>query len=87
MRLHVAHLRPATCLIGPQDDGNTWLPVYKTEARRKCLSPIWSEIHVRAVQLNNGDLQRPLRLQVGPPPLLSDCLIARMPECHAEHRG
>ncbi|GLC35831.1 hypothetical protein PLESTB_000498800 [Pleodorina starrii] len=47
-----------------QDDGTTWLPVYKTEARRKCVSPIWSEIHVRAAQLNNGDAHRPLRFQV-----------------------
>ncbi|KAG2499352.1 hypothetical protein HYH03_002927 [Edaphochlamys debaryana] len=47
-----------------QEDGQTWLPVFKTGVKSNNLNPVWDEIVVRATQLNNGDMMRPLRLQV-----------------------
>ena len=47
-----------------QEDGVTWLPVYKTNVVNNCLKPVWKDVNVRAAQLNNGDIYRPLRLQV-----------------------
>ncbi len=47
-----------------QEDGTTWLPVYKTETKRDNLSPTWDVIKVQATQLNNGDSYRPLKIEV-----------------------
>ena len=55
---------PLAMAMAWQEDGKTWLPVYKTETRKDCLSPTWDVISVRATQLNNGDLYRPLKIEV-----------------------
>ncbi|GLI68934.1 hypothetical protein VaNZ11_013362 [Volvox africanus] len=46
-----------------QEDGE-WLPVYKTRVIKNNLNPVWEEFAVRATQLNNGDVMRPLRIRV-----------------------
>jgi hypothetical protein len=48
-----------------QEDGTTWLPVYKTEVVANNLNPNWKQINIGAVQLCNADMYRPLRLRVG----------------------
>ncbi|PNH12071.1 Protein BONZAI 3, partial [Tetrabaena socialis] len=47
-----------------QDDTGAWVPVYKTAVRKDNLNPAWDEAVVRAAQLNNGDMVRPLLVQV-----------------------
>ncbi|KAG2442841.1 hypothetical protein HXX76_002920 [Chlamydomonas incerta] len=76
-----------------QEDGVTWLPVYKTNVVPNCLKPVWKDVHVRAAQLNNGDIYCPLRLQVfdysssGDHELLGqvDLSTQRMMELAAQH--
>ncbi|PNW85064.1 hypothetical protein CHLRE_03g170200v5 [Chlamydomonas reinhardtii] len=76
-----------------QEDGVTWLPVYKTNVVNNCLKPVWKDVNVRAAQLNNGDIYRPLRLQVfdysvsGNHQLLGqvDLSTQRMMELAAQH--
>lgn len=52
------------CLHPLQEDGE-WLPVYKTRVIKNNLNPDWGEVTLRATQLNNGDMLRPLQVQVG----------------------
>lgn len=47
-----------------QEDGTTWLPVYKTEVVANNLNPNWKQINIGAAQLCNADMYRPLRLRV-----------------------
>ncbi len=57
-----SYTRTMCCLL--QEDGRTWLPVFKTAVRKDNLSPTWDEVVIRAVQLNNGDVLRPLKFEV-----------------------
>lgn len=47
-----------------QEDGQSWLPVFKTEVIPNNLDPTWRKISVSAVQMCNGDYNRSLKLRV-----------------------
>ncbi|EFJ42927.1 hypothetical protein VOLCADRAFT_76928 [Volvox carteri f. nagariensis] len=72
-QIEASNLRPADALGKPdpflqisrlQDGGTSWLPVFKSEAIRKCTCPVWRGAEMRAGQLHNGDMHRTLRFQV-----------------------
>lgn len=47
-----------------QEDGKTWVPVYKSEVVDNNLNPDWRPVTVRSTQLCNGDIHRPLQVRV-----------------------
>ncbi|GLC35830.1 hypothetical protein PLESTM_000370100 [Pleodorina starrii] len=49
---------------GDLQENGDWLPVYRTKVIKNNLNPIWEQFTVRATQLNNGDLLRPLLIKV-----------------------
>ncbi|KAG2499353.1 hypothetical protein HYH03_002928 [Edaphochlamys debaryana] len=51
-------------LVSRKQEDGSWLPVLKTNAVMNDLNPVWGEVVVKAVQLNDGDMLCPLRLQV-----------------------
>ncbi|EFJ42979.1 hypothetical protein VOLCADRAFT_121478 [Volvox carteri f. nagariensis] len=76
-----------------QDESSDWLPVYKTKVIKNNLNPVWDEFTIRATQINNGDLMRPLRIRVfdyesdGSHRLLGQCELSteRMMELATQH--